>query len=82
MKNIRQKWQWERCFHSKGTIAGITVRLRQVANYASTLPEESEELKVMAAKLGNMVQIWSDERVRKRSWDKYKHLKKEITKCP
>lgn len=71
MRTNRQKWQWERCWSNKGGVTGAAARLRQIANCASTLPEESEELKVIAAKLGNMAQIWNDERVKKRSWNRY-----------
>ena len=76
MRTKRQKWQWERCFNGKGNLKMATVILRSLASHASTLPQESEELKVIAAKLGNMAQIWNDERVKKRSWDRYKFVNK------
>jgi len=78
MKTDCQEWQWERCFHSKGAIKGIIVRLRQIANYASTLPEESEELEIIVAILGNMLQMWDGKKVKERSWDKYERFKKGL----
>ena len=75
MKKARtkcQKWASERCWCNRSGMLYTAVRLRQIANCASTLPQESEELKVIAAKLGNMAQIWNDERLKKQSWDKYR----------
>ena len=72
MQTKRQKWVFERCWCNKGGVASAAARLRQIANCTSTLPQESEELKVIAAKLGNMAQIWNDERVKKRSWNMYR----------
>ena len=72
MKTNHQKWQWERLFYGIGILGSATNGLRQLANCASTLPEESEELKVIAAKLGNMAQVWDDERIKKRSWNMYR----------
>ena len=76
MRTNRQKWQWERCFNGKGSLTMATMMLRNLAPRASTLPQESKELKVVAAKLGNMAQIWNDERVKKRSWNRYRFVNK------
>jgi len=67
MRSTRQNWAWERCFNSKGGLASSAGLLRSIASRASTLPQESEELKVIAAKLGNMAQIWNDEKLKQRS---------------
>ena len=72
MRTKKQNWAFERCWCNKGGIAGAAARLRMIANCASTLPQESEELKAIAAKLGNMAQIWNDEKIKKRSWNMYR----------
>ena len=84
MRTNRQKWQSERCWRNRGSIARTTALLRIVANCASTLPQESEELKIIAAKLGNMAQIWNDERVKRRSWNMYRigNKMKGVKQCP
>lgn len=43
-KTLKQKWAFERLYAHKGSLSGIIVRLRQIAEAKSTLPSEADTI--------------------------------------
>ena len=67
-RSLKQKWTFERLFWHAGTLAGIEIRLRQVARAHSTLPSE-EQLLLEAAEL---VRSFSVRENKELSWEQFK----------
>ena len=59
MATRSQEWATERCWRNYGSLKGMVKRLRRIAGACSTTKEESEELRVIAAKLANFAIVWN-----------------------
>ena len=72
MKSKLQKWVWKRCFHNKGSLTGIAIRLRKIAACQSTLLSESKVLTSAAIRIEALTALWNDKEVKQESWLKFK----------
>jgi hypothetical protein len=63
-----QKWSRERCWHLKGSLAGIIVRISQIAAAESTTPDEYQAL----IRANDILQGVSDK------WNLHKDESKEL----
>ena len=70
-KSIKQKWVFERCYLNKGSLTGIEVRLRQIANGPSTLSPETGTLIKISDILKEILAGWDNKMRKDASWKRF-----------
>jgi hypothetical protein len=70
-QSLKQKWVSERLFSTKGSLAGIIVRLNQIASASSTLGLEACTI-FQVIELLRTIDVDMN---REKSWNKFKFIK-------
>ena len=66
-RSIKQRWFAERCWQNKGSLAGVTARLRMIAKDPSTLPDEASSIDHVITELQSVLYTWDSKRRRRTS---------------
>lgn len=77
-RTIQQQWAFERCFFFKGSLAGMSIRLRQIANGPSVLPHECTSLLEARNIILEVQRTWDKEENRAKSLKQFKQYVPEL----